>query len=208
MKELTAVLTPVFVLVGLACLTLASAPLFRVRQNPHLKREGTLSSVENAHLEDPGRLYYQQWVQITDHAHVLYEFLHVSVRAPRRMSVRLRADLPAVVSVSKLESFSDGLFDRIADSYLSVKSPLKGVPFNRQAKLALIRQLVALRKHAPWAELSIRKGRAVLSVSRQLAEAPSPDVLSKAALFEKLDTSLVQLVQDWTDLSTPSSLVK
>ena len=64
------------------------------------------------------------------------------------------------MSMSNLQAYSPALFERLASGYFSVKVPFSGMPFHREAQLALLNALTQLTPMAECEKVTVRNGRA------------------------------------------------
>lgn len=178
-----------------------------LNRNKLIAVQGTLSSVKAAFDEDPGWLYFQKR-QPGESEEQLVEHFQVTAMLARGITGEVVLNLPAGMSIARLEDYSPALFERLAKGYFKVKAPFKGIPFDRSAQLALLRALAPLPQLAPCHRLVARNGRLLLEQIRLLEAVDGPMRQSKEVVIERARTALDSLAAEWSALTLPKRFTR
>lgn len=192
----------------LACLQLGAVIRGYRQSRKRLAPEGPLSTAKDVFRHEPGWLYFQQWVQHGDHGQQLIEHFHITVRLPGTIAGDITLQLPAAMSMSRLESYSTALFERLAKGYFSVNGPMKGLPFDRPAQLALLRALTPLPQLATCRQLVARNGRLLLKLQRPVEPSAGPLWQPREVVLERSRAALEALAEEWTSLLLPKRFTR
>ncbi|WP_302176052.1 hypothetical protein [uncultured Hydrogenophaga sp.] len=169
--------------------------------------QGTLSSAKAVFDEDPGWLYFQKR-QPGESDGQLVEHFQVTAVLARGITGEVVLSLPAGMSIAKLEEYSPALFERLAKGYFSVKTPFKGIPFDRSAQLALLRALTPLPQLAPCHRLVARNGRLLLEQVRLLEAVEGTMRQPKEVVIERARIALEALAAEWSAVKLPKRFMR
>ena len=113
----------------------------------------------------------------------------------------IRQNIPAAMSMSNLQAYSPALFERLASGYFSVKVPFSGMPFHREAQLALLNALTQLTPMAECEKVTVRNGRLVVKLSRDYEEHSVLPKGAPEAVVKRACLTLEALAVHWAELT-------
>lgn len=174
--------------IALGALLAAQLGLFYRRQAV----QGTLPSPEAAFASPPGTHYYRLRERRGQHSSVLVEHFTVSVQLPKEIEFELVSNVPPALSATRLAAYSDDLFARLFEGYVTLKGVARGLPADRSRRSALVLALSAV-PHSTRGTLTARQGRLVLQWARDYEDRPGTHTLTKEAVLAHAAQELEQL---------------